>query len=81
MFYYENNLELPTALKWLNAALAENPKAFWLIYRKGLIMSKMGDKKGAREAANQSLAMANEAKGSMKDEYVRLNEALIASLN
>jgi hypothetical protein len=81
MFYYENNLELPTALKWINAALAENPKAFWLIYRKGLIMSKMGDKKGALEAAKQSLAMANEAKGSMKDEYVRLNEALIASLN
>lgn len=81
MFYYENNLELPTALGWMNAALAENPKAFWLLYRKGLILSKMGDKKAALEAAKQSLAMASEAKGSMKDEYVRLNEALIASLN
>lgn len=81
MFYYENNIELPTALRWMNAALAENPKAFWLTYRKGLILNKMGDKKGALEAARQSLAMASEAKGSMKDEYVRLNEALIANLN
>jgi hypothetical protein len=80
MFYYENNIELKQANAWMDAAIAENPKAFWFIYRKGLILAKMGDKAGALAAANQALALANEAKGSMKDEYVRLNQALIASL-
>jgi len=80
MFYYENNLDLKKAMTWLDAGLEENPKAFWMIYRKGLILEKMGDKAGALAAANQSLKMASQAQGAMKDEYTRLNRALIASL-
>jgi hypothetical protein len=80
MFYYENNLDLAQAAKWMDAAIAERPNAFWAIYRKGLILAKMGDKAGARAAANQSLELANQQQGSLKDEYVRLNNALLASL-
>lgn len=80
MFYYENDLDLKKALAWIDAGIAEQPDAFWMTYRKGLILAKMGDKKGAIAAAEASLAMARKAEGAIKDEYVRLNEALIAKL-
>ena len=51
-----------------------------MIYRKGLILAKLGDKKAALAAANQSLELANKAGGAIGAEYKRLNEALIASL-
>lgn len=80
MFYYENNLDLQKALKWMDAAIAAQPDAFYMIYRKGLILEKAGDKAGALAAAQQSLAMAQKAPGLVGTEYSRLNEALIARL-
>jgi len=80
MFFYENNLDLKKAIAWMDAGLAENPKAFWMIYRKGLILQKMGNKAGALAAATKSLEMASQAQGGIKEEYTRLNQALIASL-
>lgn len=80
MFYYENNHELKKALTWIDAGLALQPDAFYMIYRKGLILAKMGDKAGALAAANQSLEMTQKQNGELKDEYTRLNNALIASL-
>lgn len=78
MFYYENDLDLKVAAKWMDAAIALQPDAFYLVYRKALILEKMGDKAGALAAATQSLEMAKKAKGALRDEYVRLNEGLIA---
>lgn len=81
MFYYENNLDLKQALAWIDAGLAESPDAFWMIYRKGLILEKSGDKAGAKAAAEQSLALAEKDKRpSLRDEYVRLNKALLSRL-
>jgi len=80
MFYYGNNLDLKKAITWMDAGLAEQPEAFWMMYRKGLILAKMGDKKGAAEAANKSLEMASKAEGAIKEEYTRLNKALLATL-
>jgi hypothetical protein len=40
----------------------------------------MGDKAGAIATAKASIEGANKATGAIKDEYIRLNEALIASL-
>lgn len=60
--------------------LAEQPEAFWMHYRKGLLPAKMGDKAGASAAAKQSVALAATKSGELKDEYTRLNEALIASV-
>ncbi|MBL9216083.1 MAG: DUF2911 domain-containing protein [Opitutaceae bacterium] len=83
MFYYANNLDLDKALAWMDAGLAEQPKAYWMIYRKGLILAKKGDKAGAIAAAKQSLALAAsdpKAPPPLKEEYTRLNHALIASL-
>jgi len=78
MFYFHNNLDTKQALAWIDAGLAEQPEAFWMLYRKGLILEKLGDKAGARAAAEQSIALAAKRSGELKAEYTRLNEALIA---
>jgi len=81
MFYYDNNLDLKKALAWMDAGLATDPNAFWMIYRKGLLLAKAGDKAAAKAAAEQSLAMAEkDQRASIRDEYVRLNQALLESL-
>lgn len=80
MFYFENKLDLNKAAQWMEAAIAENPKAFYLVYRKGLILKAKGDLAGAKAAAEASLAAAKAAGGSIGAEYTALNEALLASL-
>jgi hypothetical protein len=80
MFYFENNLDLQQALAWMNAGLAEQPEAFWMIYRKGLILAKMGDKTAALAAAKASIELSAKRPGEIQEEYTRLNEALIARL-
>jgi len=79
MFYLDNNLDLKKAATWMDAAIAAQPDAFHLVYRKGLIQEKLGDKAGALATAKASLAAAEKAPSPLlKDEYVRLNNALIA---
>lgn len=78
MFYFENGLDLKKAAAWMDAAIAEQPDAFYMVYRKGLILEKAGDKAGALAAAQKSLEMAKKAPGLVGTEYSRLNEALIA---
>jgi hypothetical protein len=80
MFYYENNLDMALAKDWIEAAAKQKPDAVWIIYRKGLILKKAGDKAGAMAAAKQALKLASEAKGELGAEYTRLSESLIASL-
>jgi len=82
MFYYANNLDLDKAAAWMDAGLATQPKAYWMIYRKGLLLAKKGDKAGALAAAKQSMELASqETRGAeLKNEYIRLNQALIDSL-
>lgn len=81
MFFYENNHDLPKAIEWMNAGLAAQPNAFWMIYRKGLILEKAGDKAGAKAAAEQSLALAEQDKREgIKKEYIALNRALLERL-
>ena len=81
MFYYAHDLDLKQAVAWMNEATKEQPDAFWIFYRKGLVLAKAGDKPGALAAANKSLELATKAGGAVAVEYKRLNEALIASLN
>ena len=81
MYYYENDLDLEKATAWMDAAVAGNPGQMWMIYRQGLILAKKGDKAAALAAARQSIELAQNAPSpSLRDEYIRLNEALIASL-
>ena len=48
-----------------------NDKAFWMMRVQSLIYAKLGDKKGAIEAARKSMAVAEEAGNS---DYVKLNK-------
>ena len=81
MFYLENNLDLKKAAQWMDAAIAAQPDLCYLVYRKGLILEKMGDKTGALAAAKASLVVAEKATmPALKDEYVRRNNELIARL-
>ena len=80
MFYYENDLDMALAKQWIEAAAKQQPDAVWIVYRKGLILKKAGDKDGAMAAARQALELAAKADGELKAEYTRLSENLIASL-
>jgi len=80
MYYFENNIDLQKALAWMDQGLAQN-NAFYMVYRKALIQEKMGDKAGALATAQASLEAAKKAEpASLREEYVSLNETLIARL-
>jgi Protein of unknown function (DUF2911) len=81
MFYRDHDLDLKKALVWIDAAIAAQPDAYYYVYHKAKLLAKMGDKEGAIKLARQSIAMAAKDTGPAKDEYTRLNEALIASLH
>jgi hypothetical protein len=76
-YYFESGKDLKKALEWADAATKENPKAFWIYHLKAKIQAKSGDKAGAKATALQSIELAKEAKN---DDYVALNNKLIASL-
>jgi hypothetical protein len=81
MYYFENGLDLKKAAAWMDGAIAAQPSAFYLVYRKALILEKAGDKAGAIATAQKSLEAAKLAPSpSLRDEYIGLNEALLARL-
>ena len=74
-YYYENNKDLNQALIWVNKAVEQNPKAFWITMLKARIELKLNDKKAAIATAEQTVALATEAKN---DDYVKMANDLIA---
>lgn len=81
MYYLENGLDLKKAATWMDAAIAAQPDAFYLVYRKALILEKLGDKAGAVATARKSMEAAQQAPSpALRDEYVGLNQALIDRL-
>jgi tetratricopeptide (TPR) repeat protein len=78
MFYMENGKDLNQALAWFDKALEQNPKAFWVYHQKANALAKLGKKTEAKTTAQKSIELAKEAKN---DDYVKLNEKLIADLN
>ncbi|MSU24339.1 MAG: DUF2911 domain-containing protein [Opitutus sp.] len=81
MFYLDHKLDLKKALAWMDAAIAARPTAYFYIYRKAKVQAAMGDTAGAAATARKSIELAKADKpGPLQSEYVRLNEALLASL-
>jgi tetratricopeptide (TPR) repeat protein len=76
-YYYENDKDLKQALEWANKAIDQNPKGFFIVHLKAKIQKKLKDYQGALTSAEQSMALAREAKSN---DYVALNEKLIAEL-
>ena len=77
MYYIDNNKDQNKALEWLNKATDQQPNAFWVHYQKANLLAKMGKKAEATAAANKSIELARAAKN---DDYVALNEKLLATL-
>ena len=74
-YYYDNNKDLNQALIWVNKAVEQNPKAFWVTMLKARIELKLNDKKSAIATAEKTVALATEAKN---DDYVKMGNDLIA---
>jgi Tfp pilus assembly protein PilF len=77
MYYMENGKDLAKANEWLDKAIAQDPSAFWVWHQKANCMAKMGKKPEAVTAANKSIELAKAAKN---DDYVALNQKLLATL-
>ena len=81
MFYFENDLDLDRAAELMSLALEGNPGHLGMLHRLALILERKGDRVGAIAAAEQSLAAAASASSEeLREEYERLNHALLARL-
>jgi hypothetical protein len=76
VYYMDNGKDLKQAMEWMNKSTAKDPQ-FWQLHQKAKLQAMMKDKKGAIETANKSIELAKKAKNN---EYVRMNEKLIAEL-
>ena len=78
MYYMETGKDINKATEWLEKATKETPEAFWIWHQKANALAKQGKKKDAIAAANKSIELAKAAKN---DDYVELNNKLLAKLN
>ncbi|MEP6595719.1 MAG: DUF2911 domain-containing protein [Ginsengibacter sp.] len=77
MYYMNNEKDLNQALAWFDKAAELNPDAFWVHHQRANCLAKLGKKADAIAAANKSIELATKAKN---DDYVTLNEKLLATL-
>lgn len=77
MYYMENGKDLNQAMVWFDKAAQVQPKAFWVHHQRANALAKLGRKEDARAAAKTSMDLARDAKN---DDYVKLNEKLLAEL-
>lgn len=77
MYYMDNGKDLNKALTWFDKAIEQNPKGFWIYHQKANALAKLGKKQEAITTANKSIDLAKEAKN---DDYVQLNQKLLATL-
>jgi len=77
MYYMETGKDMNQAVQWFDKGIELNPKAFWMYHQKANALAKMGRKDEARTVAQKSIELAREQKN---DDYVQLNEKLIATL-
>ncbi|MEO5592140.1 MAG: DUF2911 domain-containing protein [Chitinophagaceae bacterium] len=76
-YYFDNGKDLNKAKEWAQKAADTNPKAFYMFHLLAKIQAKLGEKTNAIATANKSIELAKEAKN---DDYVALNEKLLATL-
>ncbi len=78
MYYMDNGKDLNQAIVWFDKAVELQPTAFWMHHQRANCLAKLGKKDEAKAAAEKSKELATTAKN---DDYVKLNEKLIAELN
>lgn len=77
MYYMENGKDMKQALAWFDKAVEAQPTAFWIHHQRANCLAKLGKKADAKMAAEKSKELATTAKN---DDYVKLNEKLLAEL-
>jgi tetratricopeptide (TPR) repeat protein len=77
MYYLETGRDLNQAVVWFDKAIEQNGSAYWVYHQKANALAKLGKKSEAKTTAQKSMELAKTAKN---DDYVKLNEKLIASL-
>ncbi|HZG24145.1 MAG TPA: DUF2911 domain-containing protein [Chitinophagaceae bacterium] len=75
-YYFDNGKDVNQAKEWAMKAVEKDP-AFYVVHLLAKIQAKSGDKAAAIETAKKSIELSKAAKNQ---DYVRLNEKLIASL-
>jgi hypothetical protein len=78
MYYMDNGKDLNQALDWFTKGADAEPDAYWIQHQRANCLAKLGRKEEAKKAAEKSKALASTAKN---DDYVKLNEKLLAQLN
>jgi Protein of unknown function (DUF2911) len=76
-YYYDNDKDLKMASEWVDKAMANNPKAYWMAMLKAKIALKNKDVKGAMVAAELCKTLATEDKD---DAYVKQANKFLADL-
>lgn len=77
MYYMNNGKDLNQALAWFDKAVEISPTAFWIHHQRANCLARLGKKSEAKAAAEKSKELAMAAKN---DDYVKLNEKLLAEL-
>ena len=77
MYYLESGKDLNKAVSWFDKAIEQTPNAYWVYHQKANALAKLGKKEEARQTATKSMELARTQKN---DDYVKLNEKLLASL-
>ncbi|SRR5579862_3286164 len=77
LYYLDNGKDLNKSLEWFNKAIDQNPAGFFIYYQKARCLAKLGKKEDAIATARKGI---ESAKSAQNDDYVSLNEKLIASL-
>ncbi len=74
VWYYNHNLDMKKALAWMTEQEKAQPDAYNVKYWKARILLKMGDKKGAVDAAKIGLYIAEKDENA---EYIRMNKEVL----
>lgn len=75
-YYYNKGTNMEQALELITKSVEMRPR-YWSMHMKAKIQAKMDDKMGALASAQKSMEMAKKADNQ---DYVRLNEKLMAAL-
>ena len=77
-YYFMNDKDLEQAEEWIGQAVAGDDVKFWMKHLQAKIYAKQKEYDQAKEAAQQSMELAKE---NGNQDYVRLNEELLESMN
>ncbi len=73
-YYYDNGKDLKQALAWIDKAVEQNPKAFYIMMLKAKIEYKLKDKAAGKLSAEKTVALAQDAKN---DDYAAMAQKLM----